>query len=51
LCGKERPWSFQRVIETVGESIDVGGVAIVVVGVLVASALSLSTLLRRKPGA
>ena len=42
---------FQEVIETVGKSIDAGGVAIVVVGVLVASALSLVQLLRRTPGA
>ncbi len=42
--------SFQTLIELVGKVIDAGGVAIVVVGVLVATVLALRTLLMRQPG-
>ena len=42
---------FQRLVELVGKVVDAGGVAIVVVGVLVATVLSLRMLLRREAGA
>ena len=42
---------LQHLIETVGKIMDAGGVAIVVVGVLVASVRSLAGLLRREPAA
>lgn len=43
--------SFQDSIELVGKWVDAGGVAIVVVGVLVATVLALRMLLRREHGA
>ncbi len=43
--------SFQELIELVGKGVDAGGVAIVVVGVLVATVLALRMLLQRKAGA
>ncbi|MGI3782935.1 MAG: DUF1622 domain-containing protein [Janthinobacterium lividum] len=42
---------FQGLIELVGKAVDAGGVAIVVVGVLVATLLTLRMLLKRKRGA
>ena len=42
--------SFQQLIEWTGKGIDAGGVAIVVVGVVVATVLALRTLLSRQPG-
>jgi uncharacterized membrane protein len=42
---------FQGLIELVGKAVDAGGVAIVVVGVLVATLLALRLLLRREKGA
>ncbi len=43
--------SFQGLIELVGKVVDAGGVAIVVVGVLVATVLALRMLLKRQKGA
>lgn len=43
--------AFQGLIELVGKVVDAGGVAIVVVGVLVATVLALRMLLRREAGA
>lgn len=43
--------SFQEVIEAVGKAVDAGGVGIVVVGILVATALALRMVLRREKGA
>jgi uncharacterized membrane protein len=43
--------AFQEIIELVGKGVDAGGVAIVVVGVVVATALAVVMRLRRKPGA
>lgn len=43
--------SFQEVIELVGKGVDVGGVGIVVVGVVVATALALRQVLQRRAGA
>jgi uncharacterized membrane protein len=43
--------SFQELIELVGKAVDAGGVAIVVVGVLVATLLALRMLVKREQGA
>jgi uncharacterized membrane protein len=43
--------SFQELIELVGQAVDAAGVAVVVVGVLVATVLALRRLLRREGGA
>ncbi len=43
--------SFQELIELVGKAIDAGGVAIVVVGVAVATVLALRRLLSKEAGA
>jgi uncharacterized membrane protein len=43
--------AFQELIELVGKAIDAGGVAIVVVGVLVATIRALRMLLQRQAGA
>ena len=43
--------AFQEIIELVGKGVDAGGVAIVVVGVVVATALAVVMRLQRKPGA
>jgi uncharacterized membrane protein len=42
---------FQEMVELVGKGVDAGGVAIVVVGVVVATALAVGMRVRRKPGA
>ncbi len=42
---------FQELIELVGKAVDAAGVAIVVVGVLVATALALRRLLQKEEGA
>jgi len=41
---------FQELIELVGKAVDAGGVAIVVIGVLVATVLTLRMLLKREKG-
>jgi uncharacterized membrane protein len=43
--------AFQEIIELVGKGVDAGGVAIVVVGVVVATALAVVMRMRREPGA
>ncbi len=43
--------SFQELIELVGKGVDAGGVAILVVGVLVSTVLALRMLVRRESGA
>jgi uncharacterized membrane protein len=42
--------TFQRLIELIGKGVDFGGVAIVVVGVFLASVLAVRMLVRRAPG-
>lgn len=39
---------FQEIMETVGKSVDAAGVAVIVVGALVASSIAVSRLLRKK---
>lgn len=41
--------TFQEVIELVGKGVDAAGVAVVVVGVLIATVLALTRALRRQP--
>ena len=41
--------SFQETIELVGKGVDAAGVAVVVVGVLVATGIAVTRLLRRRP--
>ncbi len=43
--------SFQELVELVGRGVDAAGVAIVVVGAVVATVLTVRMLIRREPGA